>query len=141
MGDPVSETNGTPPWAVLTASTRGAAHEHTGRPNQDATGWRSLDDGLLVVAVADGHGHFRHFRAEQGSQLAVEAALSCGEALTRRLAAASSTAELEPFGRDRLVPALVDEWRRLVSADLEAHPFDENEERIRAGGPDEPVIA
>ncbi len=141
MGDPVSEANGAHRWAVVTASTRGAAHEHTGRPNQDATGWRSLDDGLLVVAVADGHGHFRHFRAERGSQLAIQAALSCGEALTRRLGAASSTAELEPFGRDRLVPALVDEWRRLVSADLEEHPFEEDEERIAAAGPDPPVIA
>ena len=61
------------------ATVRGASHERTGQPNQDA--WRSWSspDGLQVVAaVADGHGSPRSFRSHIGARLAVAAAICEG---------------------------------------------------------------
>jgi hypothetical protein len=43
-------------WRVLANSVRGASHEKTGQPCQDAHNWKILPDGVLVAAVADGAG-------------------------------------------------------------------------------------
>ena len=61
-------------WLALTASQRGAAHQAAGLPNQDAVAEHQIGPDVLVAAVADGHGHRRHFRSARGSQLAVAVA-------------------------------------------------------------------
>ncbi|MGN1276689.1 MAG: protein phosphatase 2C domain-containing protein [Floccifex sp.] len=42
--------------------------------NQDACGYLKQKD-KIIMAVADGHGHYLHFRSDIGSQLAVESAI------------------------------------------------------------------
>lgn len=39
--------------------------------NQDACGYLELDD-KVIMAVADGHGHYLHFRSDIGAKLAVD---------------------------------------------------------------------
>ena len=64
-----ADHRGTAAWTVLASSARGAAHGATGLPNQDACAWVVAGDAAaVVVAVADGHGHPRHFRAGRGAR-------------------------------------------------------------------------
>jgi serine/threonine protein phosphatase PrpC len=55
------------------ASVRGQSHFQSGTPCQDAHGWVQFDD-TIVLACADGAGSAA--RAEEGSSLAVESALT-----------------------------------------------------------------
>ena len=43
-------------WQVVGASVRGAGHEKTGQPCQDAHAWLQTPAGVLLAAVADGAG-------------------------------------------------------------------------------------
>lgn len=62
-------------WRTLTASVRGAAHERSGLPNQDAVRVARFDEGrALLVALADGHGSAKNFRSQPGARLAVATA-------------------------------------------------------------------
>jgi len=112
-------TTGAAPWEVLESSSRGAAHDTSGLPNQDAHAWRTLEElngPIVVAAVADGHGHPRHFRAERGAHLAVEQACRCAAQLGAGLAGLASAAELDDFARQTLVPTVTRSWRDAVSA-------------------------
>jgi len=62
-------------WQVITGSARGATHRASGLPNQDAVASQHGPGGV-VVAVADGHGHIRHFRSADGAALAAQALAS-----------------------------------------------------------------
>ena len=44
--------------------------------NQDACGFLEYD-GKVIMAIADGHGHYLHFRSDIGSYLAVESFIDC----------------------------------------------------------------
>jgi uncharacterized protein GlcG (DUF336 family) len=72
-------------WQVITGSARGAAHRVSGLPNQDAVA--SQDGPGVVVAVADGHGHIRHFRSADGAALAVDVACRAASQAAAGLAA------------------------------------------------------
>src|SRR5690348_9685497 len=82
--DPDPPTGGrTSRWQAVTATERGAAHRAAGLPNQDAVEVRSFGDGM-VAAVADGHGHSRHFRSARGARLAVSLACQAAADLAAR---------------------------------------------------------
>lgn len=60
-------------WQVVAASTKGTGHERCGLPCQDVHGYLMLDH-CIIAAVADGLGSAS--RADEGAQLAVDAALA-----------------------------------------------------------------
>jgi hypothetical protein len=93
------------PWVIGGRSVRGAAHVRRDRPNQDAIGWRELDGGAIVAAVADGHGAALHPRSERGARFAVETAL----------AVLADTAAAETIGE-----RILDDWRARVLSDAAA---------------------
>ncbi|GAB2618123.1 hypothetical protein Aab01nite_31760 [Paractinoplanes abujensis] len=66
-------------WRIVEASVTGPHHVRNGLPNQDAHGHREFGPGLLAIAVADGAGSAA--RADEGSQLAVAAALDTAETM------------------------------------------------------------
>src|SRR6201981_1788674 len=101
-------------WQAVTATERGAAHGPAGLPNQDAVEVRPLGAGM-VAAVADGHGHARHFRSARGARLAVSIACQAAADLAAR-----------PDG----LPAAPEELRRLL---VPAEPFTGGEEVVRRG--------
>ena len=111
-------------WQVFAASARGAVHTGLDRPNQDAALYWPLDlpGGGVVVAVADGHGHDRHFRSADGSALAVSAA--CATAVRRlgRTGAPRTVREAETVV-GTLAAEIVDAWAGAVTADLVARPY------------------
>jgi hypothetical protein len=143
MTNPADQSTGPGGWDVMTASTRGAAHEATGRPNQDAQGWRILDPGrqLVIGAVADGHGHSRHFRSERGSRLAVEQGCEAGAAFATTLGGLIDADEVAAAARAALVPRVVETWSRAVAEDYGRAPFSAEEEATRVMYDDEAVIA
>jgi len=127
-------------WLALTASQRGAAHQATGLPNQDAVAANQVLPDVLVAAVADGHGHRRHFRSARGSRLAVAVACDAAQELAARLDGFDTAAAIESEALGTLVPAITGEWRDAVRADVAADPFTDHEQAARAGG-DDPLIA
>jgi len=60
-------------WRVAAVSVRGASHEKTGQPCQDAHHWAALPDGTVLAAVADGAGSAA--LSEIGATVATQAAV------------------------------------------------------------------
>jgi serine/threonine protein phosphatase PrpC len=107
------------------ASVCGVTHERDGLPNQDALAvWQGGADGagLIVAAVADGHGGARHFRSAVGSRLAVNAAVEA----TRRFAPeweSADPARQAQIASSDLPVAIVTEWLDQVRQHLASHPL------------------
>jgi hypothetical protein len=126
-------------WRILTATQRGASHHALGLPNQDAVA--ACETGPhAAVAVADGHGHHRHFRSQRGARLAVAAACQAVPDLIPAVAGLRQPREVERAVGQVLVPAITRRWREAVGDDLTAEPITPEEELLRNPG-DEPVIA
>jgi len=127
-----------PAWRVLTASTVGAQHIAAGATGEDAVGvWPTDGQGSAVaVAVADGHGHVRHFRSARGAELAVEVAAAVGANVAAGIEALPGPREIEAAWRAAAGPDLVRRWRDAVERDLAACPVTDVE-RVRGRlGPD-----
>ena len=134
-----------PVWRVLTASTVGAAHVAAGAPAEDAVGVWPPDrrepesEPVVAVAVADGHGHVRHFRSRRGAELAVDVAAAVGAQLAARVAGLSGPDQVEAALRTAAGPDLVRRWRDAVERDLADSPVT-TVERDRAGLVPDPSI-
>jgi len=137
-----ADASGLPPheaqdlWLALTASQRGAAHLAAGLPNQDAVATRHVRPDALVAAVADGHGHRRHFRSARGSRLAVAVACEAARELAARLDEFDAAGPIESEALRSLVPAITGRWRDAVGEDVAADPFTAHEEALRASSDD-----
>jgi hypothetical protein len=116
-------------WQAVTATERGAAHRAAGLPNQDAVEVRPLGGGM-VAAVADGHGHTRHFRSARGARLAVSIACQAVDDLAARPGGLPAAPEEL---RRLLVPDIVTRWRDAVYRDVAAEPFTGAEDMVRRG--------
>jgi hypothetical protein len=111
-------------WRAMTGTARGAAHHARGLPNQDSVESLAIDQAAaIVVAVADGHGHDRHFRSAAGSQLAARTACAVVEGLTAEAGKQPWTPEAAAALCDRLPRAIVARWRDAVALDIAAHPY------------------
>ena len=137
-GDATLLINRPASWETYLASAIGADHVRAGMPNQDAIAATKFEipgaSGLLAFAVADGHGHARHFRSDRGSKLGVKAGVS----------AARSWAQDHPPGAPvsqdaarQLVIDVVTRWRELVAADLAQDPL--SEAQLATVLPDDPA--
>ena len=132
-----------PAWSAISASVRGASHDRSGLPNQDAvlsTGVLGVSDGL-VAAVSDGHGGARYVRSDVGSLYAVEVACQVGSELIAGVSGADAL-RTERALRQDCAASIVSAWRRRVLLDVEARPFTD-EERTRGGAnlEREPLVA
>jgi len=120
-------------WHAVTATERGAAHRAAGIPNEDAVAVVPPGPGDMVAAVADGHGHSRHFRSERGARLAVAIACRAAADLAPQLRGGPGLAEAEEELRQVLIPEIVAQWRDAVHADVTAEPFSPREDMVRRG--------
>ena len=123
-------------WRAYAASAIGADHVRAGRPNEDAAATQQVAapaGSCVVLAVADGHGHARHFRSDRGSRLAVAAALEAGRDL-----AAGLPADVPPSSdlASGLAADVVARWRAAVAADLAGDPVSGADAGLI--GPDDP---
>jgi hypothetical protein len=134
-------------WHVITGTARGRSHEVRGLPSQDAVAHHPVAAARgLVVAVADGHGHYRHFRSATGSALAVRAACQVAVDLATELGpaqdgeagdqgSAKSSELTAQMIAARLPPAILRRWRAAVARDVRADPLGERElDVLRSGG-------
>jgi hypothetical protein len=129
MADPGYEAettavNGSPShWATYVASAIGADHQRAGTRNQDAVTARRFEfrsaPGMVAFAVADGHGHSRHFRSGRGSKMAVTAAMATAKDWARTVPAG---AHIPSESASELVTDLIARWRQMVAADLAGDP-------------------
>jgi hypothetical protein len=126
------------PWHVITATARGRSHEVRGIPSQDAVAHRPIAAAPgLVVAVADGHGHHRHFRSGTGSALAVRAACQAAADLVTELgppagkSSGGRASALPPPTAEmiagRLPSIILRDWRAAVARDIRADPLGRRE--------------
>ncbi|MBS7704649.1 protein phosphatase 2C domain-containing protein [Chelatococcus asaccharovorans] len=108
-------------WQIATQSVRGASHEQSGAPNQDAVGAQLLTEARgVVLAVADGHGDDRHARSDRGSRFAVAAGI---EVVAAWMEQAATLAEADLRRSAQGLPArIVKAWRAKVEADVKADP-------------------
>jgi hypothetical protein len=119
-------------WQVKTAEEIGAHHLVNGMPREDAAAVVPANSwdraaGTVSVAVADGHGHARHFRSEHGSAIAVDVATRLGSAFGRKLAAMTDARAIEKTLRAEVGPAIVGGWRDTVIAHIGKHPVTDDE--------------
>lgn len=123
-GNTAAADGSTPAWATYVASTIGADHQRAGTKNQDAVTARRFEfrgaPGMVAFAVADGHGHSRHFRSGRGSKMAVTAAMAIAKEWARTVPAG---AQIPSERASELVTDLVARWREMVSADLAGDPI------------------
>jgi hypothetical protein len=112
------------------AVERGATHAAIGLPIQDAAGFAgdpSRPDGGIVLAVADGHGHSRHFRSARGAELAIDVARAEGMQIAPRIIGARCLRDITRLVRTQFLPELMERWRMAVASDLALRPLSEEE--------------
>ncbi len=115
-------------WHLVIGSARGAAHRASGLPNQDSAASQTIGGSCaaIIVAVADGHGHLRHFRSAEGSALAVDVACRAAVLMAAELSAVTPVEEEEI--RQELVRTIVTNWRNAVGGHLAERPYTAQEQ-------------
>jgi len=134
-----STTDGVATWQVITASARGAAHRAGGTPNQDAVASQDGPGGV-VAAIADGHGHVRHFRSADGAALAVDIACRAGAGAAAELAAGGGGDEAAALAGREMAQAALAGWRSAVAGQLGARPYTKEEQFVLSLAADTPLI-
>jgi len=112
-------------WRIISESVKGASHERSGQPNQDAIGCSSLSDESLplIVAVSDGHGGAKYFRSDKGASFAVNAAIDTLSQFQESLADFSNSSWL----KENLTKSLVNTWRSAVNTHIQSEGFTDEE--------------
>ena len=113
---------------MAAATAVGASHLARNVAAQDAVGVSPASGecgatGPLVAAVADGHGHWKHFRSGRGAQLAVDVACAAALEAASEFAACGDREQAISLAASMLAPRVVTAWRDAVSADLESAPI------------------
>jgi hypothetical protein len=127
-------------WRAIVGSARGAAHHLRGLPNQDAAACQDGPGGSIIVAIADGHGHSRHFRSAEGSALAVNVGSRAAARLAAMLTAAGPAAATAPEAVRDLPRAIVAEWRAAVAEQIVMRPYTKREQAALEAAGDGPEI-
>lgn len=112
-------------WHIIGETVKGASHERSGQPNQDAIGWFLTPDNRLplIVAVSDGHGGAKYFRSDKGARFAVDAAIETLPQFQESLTNFSTSSWLE----ENLTKSLVNTWRSAVNAHFQNEEFTDEE--------------
>ncbi len=128
-------------WQVSIGTARGAAHQASGQPNQDSAAQQTTaSGGAVIVAIADGHGHHRHFRSKAGSALAVVAGCQAAAQLSADLSPDGSLADVDAAIRASLATSIVAAWRTAVAGQLAEHPYSAGEQAEMDRNGDDPQI-
>jgi hypothetical protein len=140
-------------WHIVAESVRGAAHERSGLPNQDAVAsfpplpppsaacphpWVSTKCPALL-AVSDGHGSPRCFRSARGAAIAVQTALAETSVFLRKGLKGVPPPSWKKEIEQRLPSRLVRCWRSAVEQDILASPFTQPE--LAVVNPENPYTA
>ena len=118
----------------------GARHIQDGTVCQDAIKTHCCEDGLIVVAVADGHGDKKHALSHIGSQLAVSITVKLMEDALRDVVQESykNTHHIQEELQFQLPKRIHYEWKQLVRNEIAKSNI--QEENIENENWDEQVI-
>lgn len=109
-------------------TVEGPAHRAKGLPNQDAVqGTQHNWPDFIVVAVADGHGSTVCFRSDQGSRLAVQAAIHVAVQWFNAWSAETRRPEETVTEKESVARSLSEKWRELVNEAIARTPFTDEE--------------
>ncbi|HET6975245.1 MAG TPA: PP2C family serine/threonine-protein phosphatase [Pyrinomonadaceae bacterium] len=122
----MSRANDRRRWQAAGASVRGAAHERSGMPNQDAIQWTG-NGSSLVLAVADGHGSARYPRSHIGATIAVKTATQLVHEFVLGQTDVENLSLIKRAAEEWLPHAIVRAWREGVEEHLNANPLSEVE--------------
>ena len=111
-------------WTVFGESARGRSHVRKGLPNQDSLEY-SANDGVVVLAIADGHGSAKCFRSDRGSRFAVEVAQDALRELAAQPGALREPlSEISALLADgQIARSIYARWNDKVKADLTRDPL------------------
>lgn len=118
-------------FEVIFHSVKGFSHIKSGLPNQDAVS-STIDNNVIIVCVADGHGSSYSFRSEIGSKVAVQLSNELIKEYIKNLKI-NSEASIEELKnlRNNLEKEysrkLIESWKSALDADLAKNPFTEEE--------------
>ncbi len=129
------ETMETGGWKIIGKSVRGASHERSGLPNQDAIDWfpNSGQWLPLVLALSDGHGSLKCFRSDRGARFAVSAALDVAKAIAAM--PAESGRSIKKMAEEQIPKQIHRCWKELVDKDIQEFPFTEEEKLLSDPNP------
>jgi hypothetical protein len=126
-GDRVTEKRPGPfQWITLGNSVRGATHDLSKAPNQDAIRIAHGADasGLpVILAVSDGHGDPAAFRSDTGSKLAVEVAAATLASFAEHHKSAANLSIVKRSAEEKLPKRVADAWEREVAKHLADQPL------------------
>src|ERR1041385_7705980 len=141
VGHPMNTEERTPQWQVIGQSVRGATHQRTGMPNQDAICWLP-ESGIgspLVLAIADGHGSARYSRSHSGAKLAVEVAAQLIHSFLAGQTEFNNLSLIKRAAEDWLPQALVRAWVDAVMEHVRENPLPGAERGVRASHRDDGI--
>lgn len=123
-------------WGVFGDSVRGASHERTGQPNQDAflLDLPASRGAPLIVTLSDGHGSTKNFRSEIGAQFAVEACMRVAKELIQANDGTPLFASTKRLFHDDLPRRVVRAWQSMVGEHFALHPLTADELACVPGG-------
>ena len=108
-------------------SEQGYNHIKSDKVCQDSSGHYS-DDSMAVVVVADGHGSDNYPRTDRGSSFAVEATITAIRELVKTAEESGIDISVDSDSYlEQLAKNILANWHAAVDADLEKHPFSEEE--------------
>lgn len=116
-------------WRALGKTVRGAMHERTGLPNQDALHiYPSSGVGPpLVLAVSDGHGASRYLRSDRGAKFAAKIATTLLRKVAAKYRGEGDLSLLRGLADEHLPKAIVRDWKYSVQSDLDRTPLSSDE--------------
>jgi serine/threonine protein phosphatase PrpC len=141
VGHPMNTEERTPQWQVIGQSVRGAAHQRTGMPNQDAICWLP-ESGIglpLVLAIADGHGSARYSRSHTGAKLAVEISAQLIHNFLAGQTDFNNLSLIKRAAEEWLPQALVRAWVDAVTEHISENPLPGVERGVRANNRDDGI--
>lgn len=107
-------------WAVTGYSLIGSSHIRKEMPNQDAYGYKDLENDIQVLALSDGHGGAAHKFSDVGSKIAVDTLLEVTSTYCESKQA-SDTREVYDSLRfdfeETLSKAIQNRWNEKIQAD------------------------
>jgi serine/threonine protein phosphatase PrpC len=121
-------------WQLISTSIKGASHQLNGKPNQDAIRhYQAAGDGLIIMAVADGHGGEKYTHSDWGAKFAVSVANSVLKE-TFKNQDDFSLSQIKRLAEEDIPKAIVRSWQEKVDEVCLKQPDLNNEHKYRYFG-------
>lgn len=101
------------------ATVIGSKQTKRGLPNQDAFGFETLDNGIQILAVSDGHGGALYIHSDRGAALAIEVSIEVCSAYFRKWSQEMHHETVRIQIEESLTRRIHEEWIKRVNEEPE----------------------